>query len=112
MNARQKAKRYKRLYESLLPKMPVKVKLEIDQHKIDTIRFEHYYPRELILGNWNNDRYLREVVIRSIADGFANCLTDNLDKYVNYYVEYFSDLDKYHFIGEIKVIERESEVKR
>lgn len=106
MNARQKAKRYKRLYESLLPKTPVKVKLEIDQHKIDTLRVEKYYPVELVLDG--NVSYLRGVVIRAIADCLADRLSDNLDKYLDYYTEFCPDLNKYRFCGEIKVVERES----
>ena len=104
MNARQKAKKYKRMYEMALTKTPIK--FEINQHKIDTLRFEKYYPIEFVLGNWNKGCYLRKVVIREIADSFADRLADNLDKYVNYITEYCPDLDKYRFIGEIKIVER------
>ena len=110
MNVRQKAKKYKRLYEALLQKSSVKVKLEIHQHNIDTLRFERYYPRELILGNWSNSSYLRDVMIKSIADGFANTLAENFDKYINYYTEFCPNFDKYHFVGEMKVVDME--VKR
>ena len=73
--------------------------------KIDTLRFERYFSKELILGNWNNGSYLR----RAIADNFADCLTDNLEKYVKYFTEFCPNLDKYRFVGEVKIVEREVE---
>lgn len=77
--------------------------MPFNEVKIDTLRLERYYSRELILGSLNNNgSYLR----RAIADGFADCLTDNLDKYVNYVIEHCPNLDKYRFVGEVKIVER------
>ncbi len=59
MNARQKAKKYKRMYEELI-NSPIRLKSE--QHKIDTLRFERFYPEELVVEE--NNSYLREVIVR------------------------------------------------
>lgn len=94
MNARQKAKKYKRMYEALL-KSPVKFKVE--QHKIDTLRFERFYPEELATSD-----YCRETIFRDIAQ----CLASSLDKYIDYYTEFCPYINQYRFCGEIKVVGR------
>ena len=97
MNARQKAKKYKRMYEKLL-NQPVKFKVE--QHKIDTLRFERFYPEALIANG--NSSYLREVMVRDIAHGLAS----SLDKYIDYNTEFCPHINKYRVCGEIKVVDR------
>lgn len=97
MNARQKAKFYKRKYEELL-KSPVKFKVE--QYKIDTLRFERLYPEYLI--TQENDSYFREVMLNDMAQGLAN----NLDKYIDYYIKFCPDINKYCICWEIKVLNR------
>lgn len=85
------------MYEKLL-KQPVKFK--VDQHRIDTLKFELLYPEELIMRG--NSNYLREVIFRDIAQNIAN----DLDKYVEYYTEFCPHINKYRFYGEIKVVSR------
>lgn len=97
MNARQKAKKYKRLYEELL-KQPVR--FNVEQYKIDTVRFERLYPEALIAQG--NSSYLREVVVKDIAQHLAN----SLDKYIDYHAEFCPHVNKYRFYGEIKVVDR------
>jgi hypothetical protein len=97
MNARQKAKKYKRMYESLL-KQPVRFKVE--QHKIDTLKFERFYPEALIVQE--NSSYLREVIVKDIAQGLAS----SLNKYIDYYTEFCPHINKYRLCGEIKVVDR------
>ena len=97
MNARQKAKKYKRMYEALL-KSPIR--FEVEQHKIDTLRFERFYPEALI--TQENSSYLREVIVKDIAQGLAS----NLDKYIDYNTEFCPRINKYRFYGEIKVVDR------
>lgn len=99
MNARQKAKKYKRLYKELLNR-PVEFKLEQHIHKIDTLRFERFYPEALIANG--NSSYLREVMIRDIAHGLAS----SLDKYIDYKTEFCPHMNKYRVYGEIKVVDR------
>lgn len=97
MNARQKAKKYKRMYEELLNK-PVKFKKE--QRKIDTVKFERFYPEALI--TQENSDCLREVIIKDIA----RCLASNLNKYVDYKVVFCTHINQYRLCGEIDVVER------
>ncbi len=97
MNARQKAKKYKRMYEALL-KSPVKFKVE--QHKIDTLRFERFYPEAVIAQE--DSSYLREVMVKNIAESLAS----SLDKYIDYNIEFCPHINKYRFYGEIKVVDR------
>lgn len=97
MNARQKAKKYKRMYEALL-NQPVRFKVE--QHKIDTLRFERFYPEALIIQE--NSSYLQEIIVKDIAQG----LVSSLDKYIDYNMEFCPHINKYRFYGEIKLIDR------
>ena len=96
MNARQKAKKYKRMYEELL-KSPVKFKVE--QHKIDTLRFERFYP---VRASFESSGFLREVVLKDIAEGLAS----NLDKYIDYRTEFCTDLKMFKVHGEIMLVNR------
>ena len=91
MNARQKAKKYKRMYEALLAQS---VEFKVEQHKIDTLRFERFYPEELATLD-----YCRETIFRDIAQ----CLASNLDKYLNYYTEFCPHVGQYRFYGEINL---------
>ena len=96
MNARQKAKKYKRMYEELLNK-PVQFKIE--QHKIDTLRVERLYPEQVILEK--NNSYIPDLIVNDIAISLAS----KLSKYVNYKTERWPLKNMYHIIGEIKVVE-------
>ena len=97
MNARQKAKKYKRMYEALLNQS---VPFKVEQHKIDTLRVERFYPKALIIQE--NSNYLREVIVKDIAQDLAS----NLDKYMDYKTEFCPRINKYRFHGEIKVVDR------
>lgn len=99
MNARQKAKKYKRMYEELLNRHQPKFKVE--EHKIDILKFEQYYPTKL-LATQKNNTYLRETIVKNIAQDLAS----NLDEYVDYNMKFCSDINKYCFSGTIKVVDR------
>lgn len=103
MNARQKAKKYKRMYEELLNK-PVKYKVE--QHKIDTLRIKRYYPTKLVMEEGSS--YFRHCVVKDIAYSLAQ----SLDKYINYYTEFCPHANEYCFVGEIKVVSLENELQK
>jgi hypothetical protein len=98
MNARQKAKRYKRMYEELVNKP---VKITVEQHKIDRLRFKRVYPRYLVIDE--NSSYFKEVILKDIAFD----LVKSLDKYIDYHTEFYLDTNEYCFVGEIKVVEKE-----
>ena len=85
------------MYEALL-KQPVRFKVE--QHKIDTLRFERFYPEALIMQE--NRDYLREVIVKDIAQSIAS----SLDKYIDYNIEYCPHINQCRFYGEIKVVDR------
>jgi len=93
MNARQKAKKFKRMYEELL-KQPVTIKVE--QHKIDTLRFERRYPKALVMSNYNS--YFQHCMAKDLAE--------KLDKYIDYHMEFCPHTNEYRFVGEIKVVEK------
>ena len=85
------------MYEALLAQ-PVKFKVE--QHKIDTLRFERFYPEELIVKE--NSSYCREIIVKDIAQDLAS----SLDKYIYYNTEFCPYINQYRFYGEIKVVDR------
>lgn len=106
MNARQKAKRFKRLYEEL-SKQPLPVIFKEPPH-IDTLRIERTYPGELI----TNTRFMQEdisaiatpnatgYVLKDIAFGLA----EGLGKYIVYRTDYDPEMNVYRVCGEIKVV--------
>lgn len=99
MNARQKAKKYKRINEALLNRP---VKLKVEQYKIDTLGFERFfYSEDPILQNGD---YLQEVITNDIAQGIAN----NLYKYIDCNIEFCPHINMYRFYGKIKVLEKTS----
>ena len=97
MNARQKAKKYKRMYEELLNR-PVEYKVKI--HKIDTLKFERRCPTELV-----NSSYFQHCMVKDIVRSLA----ESLDNYVNYHTEFCPYTNDYRFVGEIKVVKTDKE---
>lgn len=95
MNARQKAKYYKRKYENLL-KQPIT--FTVEQRKIDTLQFERFYPEALI--EQENSDLMRKIVVRDVA----HALADNLDKYVDYRTIYDPHMGVYRFFGKVRVV--------
>ena len=93
MNARQKAKYYKRRYENLL-KQPYTV----ERHKIDTLQFEQFFPAYLI--EKVNDDYPRQIVKGRIA----HYLAENMDKYIEYRTIYDPFVGEYQFRGRLQVV--------
>lgn len=98
MNARQKAKRYKRMYEELVNKP---VKITVEQHKIDRLKFKRAYPRHVVVDE--NSSYFKEVILKDIALD----LVKSLNKYIDYHTEFYPDTNEYCFVGEIKVVKME-----
>lgn len=83
------------MYEALL-KQPIQFKVE--QHKIDTLRFERYYPKALVTPEQRG--YLREIIAKDTAFGLA----ESLDKYIDFDVEFCPHRNMYRVCGEIKVV--------
>ena len=97
MNARQKAKKYKRMYEALLHQ-PVRVKVE--HHQIDTFKADRYFPEEII--KTANDEILKGFIVREIVNGLGT----NADKYIEWETEYCRHVNMYRLSGEIRVIRK------
>ncbi len=80
MNARQKAKMYKRMYESLLEAKP-----HIIFHEkpctIDTLNVSMILPKQFAL---LGDDYIRKIVIDGLVKELAKCP----EKYIDGYTEY------------------------
>ena len=118
MNARQKAKRFKRLYEDLLKQTPPIVFEE--PHQIDTLRVERMYPEELVRNTCfmqedNKPLFMKDVTdfISSIATPIASAyiqkdisygLAEGLYKYIVYRTDYNPEMNTYRICGEIKVV--------
>lgn len=120
MNARQKAKKYKRLYEDLLKQTPPIVFEE--PHHIETLRFERAYPEELIatlmiLQEDNKPLLMKDVTkfisstsVKSAASyiqsDIAQGLAAGLDKYIVYRIDHDPEMNVYRVCGELKVVDR------
>lgn len=96
MNARQKAKKYKRMYEKLL-NQPVKFNME--QSNIRTLKFERFYPKALVVDEYSS--YFRKVIAKDIAYDIAS----KLEKYIDYNIEFCPHVNSYRFSGKIKIVE-------
>lgn len=82
MNARQKAKKYKRMYEALSARSKQPILLNEEEYKIDTLEFTTTLSKQFVaLGN-------RECTKGMVIDAFTNMLTKHFDKYIDYHVEY------------------------
>lgn len=91
MNARQKAKRFKRLYEALLKqKMPIVFE---EPHHIDTLRYVKSYPEELV-----TSRYIKTDIAQGLLEG--------LYKYIVYSMDYDATINMWRVCGELKVLDR------
>ena len=100
MNARQKAKRYKRMYEELLKQH---VEFKVERYRIDTVRFERRYPTVIITPDKVD--YLKHCIVKDIAYSLAK----SLDKYIDYHTEFCPHTNEYCMRGEIKIVSQKSE---
>jgi hypothetical protein len=93
MNARQKAKKYKKLYESLLNQP---VKFNVVTPKVDTLRFDRFYPKEFL------DRFDTETLYKNFKINVAQHLEPILDDYIKYDMYYGPDGNR--LIGYMKIV--------
>ena len=117
MNARQKAKRYKHLYETL-SKQPLPVIFK-EPHHVETLRYERVYPEELIA----NTRFIQECnpfLMKDVTDfisaiatpnataiiqkDIAQGLAEGLAKYIVYRQDYDPGMNVYRICGELKIV--------
>ena len=103
MNARQKAKKYKHMYEVLTAKWKSPIELKKEEHEIDTLNFSELlesFPEQSAL--IVNEDYVREFA----ADNFARELVKHFDEYVDYYIEKLPCEHFYRLRCQIKVLRR------
>jgi hypothetical protein len=98
MNARQKAKRYKRMYEALSAKSKPPIEFKEEEYKIDTLKFTTAFSEEFV--SQADYNYLREVVINSFAEKLVKCG----DKYIEYRLEHLPYLKEYLIHLQMKVL--------
>lgn len=97
MNARQKAKYYKRKYEETKNKA-IPVKCIVTRYNVDTLKAERLYPKDLIE---NNDENIEgNIFTRALAQDLAS----QMDKYITITSHYEPSLRSYVVNGEIKVV--------
>jgi len=101
MNARQKAKYYKRKYEEL-KNFPLP-KFQATYYKVDTLEFKRLYPAALIVNGMENK--IRDVIQRDLV----NDLVLQMDKYITVKTCFEPELNHYRFTGYVKVVRAESE---
>ena len=96
MNARQKAKYYKRKYEELA-KMPLP-KFTVTNYKVDTLRLQRLYPEALIEKGKENT--LTDIIIKDLA----NELASQIGRYVTVTANFEPHINYYRIVGEIRVV--------
>lgn len=99
MNARQKAKYYKRKYEEIA-KMPLP-KFTENNYRVDTLRFERLYPEALISNT--NEENMSEKITKDLFFELAG----QMDKYVTVKTNFEPHLNHFRVVGEIKVVRKE-----
>lgn len=103
MNARQKAKKYKRMYEALTAKWKPPIELNEEEYKIDTLNFSELlesFPEQS--ASMADEDYVRGFV----ADNFAIELVKHFNEYVDYYIEKLPYEHFYRLHFQIKVLRR------
>lgn len=96
MNARQKAKKYKKAYEDLL-KQPVRH--YVVNHPVDTLHFRKRYPME-----W---AFNREAFMNKVKNDMKQELMDKIDPYIDWRLDEDICNDCYLLHFQIKVVSRD-----
>lgn len=99
MNARQKAKKYKHMYEVLTAKWKPPIELKTEEYKIDTLNVDMILPE---LSALIGDDYIRSFIIDSLIKELAKCP----EKYIDGYTEYLPYDGRPHLHYQIKVVRR------
>ena len=105
MNARQKAKYYRRKYEELA-NMPLP-KPAVTKYKVDTLKIQRLYPPGDLIVNGMKDE-IKNIIARDLVDSLAS----QMDKYVTVEACFDPCLYQYRFAGKVKVVRAESEVEK
>ena len=99
MNARQKAKYYKRKYEELAYMKVPTLTIHEQTRPIEKIRFVREYPEALIAFQ-QNSKFIEDTLTKDLAFELARHIGD--------YATWKTDFDKhrqvYRYVGEIEVV--------
>lgn len=101
MNARQKAKYYKRKCEELdeeLYNIIFSPKFPVTNYKVDTLRFQRIYPENLVVKG--REDILEDVITRDLV----NELVSQMDKYVTVQMSFEPHLNSYKITADVKVV--------
>lgn len=98
MNARQKAKKYKRMYEALSAKWKPPIEFKVEEYKVDTLKFTMAFPEEFV--SQADYNYLREVAINDFAEKLVKCG----DNYIEYRLEHLPYLKEYLIHLQMRVL--------
>lgn len=88
MNARQKAKMYKRMYEHIA-----------SEHVTDTLRLDRLFRKEMIDLMGDDDRYFKRI----ICGDFVNVLESKFNDYFKCTMQYDQARNLYHFRAQIEI---------
>lgn len=97
MNARQKAKYYKRKYEELAANKYVP-KVTEEHYRITTLQVSRKIPTFLATKEEGRFQYIKEALLREMAD--------NLDAYVKYSTDFNNDRRYYQYTAKLDVVEK------
>ena len=97
MNARQKAKYWKRKYEELAS-MPLNKTIAVTSKTIDTLRVERIYPAALVVD------FSKSLIKETIMKDFAFEITDQIGRYVDYSTEFDPHSNSYRFSAKLNVV--------
>lgn len=98
MNARQKAKFYKRKYEELLH-MPIP-KTIVETRNVDTLRYEKFISEDFIFDNVKNSGIFR-IVLGEMEDS----LREELRRHYEWHLEHIPEKSMFKFTAQIKLID-------
>ncbi len=96
MNARQKAKYYKKKYEELA-NTPIIPKEYIHKYSVDTLRMKSCYPDTAAV---RDHEYIQKIIRKD----FALHIEKKLDKYMEYRVEYDPEINHFLVDCQMKVV--------
>lgn len=95
MNARQKAKYYKRKYEQIENQSMESLVKEVRRHDVDTLELNRLYSDREI-----EDDFIQSTVKRDLALEIAK----QMDRYVEYRTNYLPEIQKYRLIARVRIV--------
>ena len=97
MNARQKAKYYKRKYKELAEK-PIPVQFKVDRYAVDTLRYARLIDEPMT----HHTEYIQDILVKDICFKMAEKLKD----YAEFDMRFEPHLNKYRFEATLRVVRK------